>query len=215
MPAPEAGQGDRENEWETLGVQPKNPSDERNHVLIHAEGAGHYVGVNYFVDSPTPLWYGEGDDMFLIDGEPWPGSLHGTGTEDYFNSSWCPKELYAHPYFGYARVNGETGWLGRTHCYRFHLEDPIYFAKSLRASIEHGHANSLTLDLATVAYWYQTEPHLPFPAIAPREQRQPMPPIGAVEMHKWRDSWRRELGGGPLWGNEAMLERTRITPPDA
>jgi hypothetical protein len=215
MPGPEAGQGDRENEWETLGIQPKNPSDERNHIFIHAKGAGHYVGVNYFVDSPTPLWYGEGDDMFLIDGEPWPGSLHGTGTEDYFNSSWCPKELYAHPYFGYARVNNETGWLGRTHCYRFHLEDPVHFATSLRASIEHGHANSLTLDLATVAYWYQTEPHLPFPMIVSREKRQPMPPIGAVEMHKWRDSWRRELGGGPLWGNEALPEGTRITYPAA
>ena len=215
MPAPEAGQGDRENEWETLGVQPKNPSDARNHVFIHAEGAGHYVGVNYFVDSPTPLWYGEGDDMFLIDGEPWPGSLHGTGTEDYFNSSWCPKEIYAHPYFGYPRVNGETGWLGRTHCYRFHLEDPIHFQKSLRASIEHGHANSLTLDLATVAYWYQTEPHRPFAPLLPREKRQPMSPIGAVEMHKWRDSWRRELGGGPLWGNEGLPEGTRITHPAA
>jgi len=215
MPAPEAGQGDRENEWETLGVQPKNPSDERNHVFIHAEGAGHYVGVNYFVDSPTPLWYGEGDDMFLVDGEPWPGSLHGTGTEDYFNSSWCPKEIYAHPYFGYARVNGETGWLGRTHCYRFHMEDPIHFQKSLRASIEHGHANSLTLDLATVAYWYQTEPHRPFAPIVSREGRQPMPPIGAVEMHKWRDSWRREIGGGPLWGNEGLPEGTKITHPSA
>ena len=209
-PGPQAGQGDRENEWETLGVQPKNPGDAHNHVFVHAEGQGHYVGVNYFVDSPTPLWYGEGDDMFLIDGEPWPGSLHGTGTEDYFNSSWCPKELYAHPYFGYARVNGETGWLGRTHCYRFHLEDPVYFEKSLRASIEHGHANSLTLDLATVAYWYQSEPHRPFPTILPKEQRRPMPPISAVDIHKWRDSWRREMGGGPLWGNEGLPDDVKI-----
>ncbi len=161
-------------------------------------------------NSPTPLWYGEGDDMFLMDGEPWPGSLHGTGTEDYFNSSWCPKELYAHPYFGYARVNGETGFLGRTHCYRFHLEDPIYFQKSLRASIEHGHANSLTLDLATVAYWYQTEPHRPFAPILPQAQRQPMPPVGPVEIHKWRDAWRREQGGGPLWGNEPLPDGTRV-----
>ena len=37
-----------------------------------------------------------------------------------------------------------------------------------------------------------------------------MPPIGAVEMHKWRDSWRRELGGGPLWGNEGLPEGTKI-----
>jgi hypothetical protein len=209
-PGPEAGQGDRENEWETLGVQPKNPSDAHNHVFVHAEGQGHYVGVNYFVDSPTPLWYGEGDDMFLVDGEAWPGSLHGTGTEDYFNSAWCPNELYAHPYFGYARVNGETGFLGRTHCYRFHLEDPVFFQKSLRASIEHGHANALTLDLATVAYWYQTEPHRPFPAMPPKEARQPLPAIGPRDIHQWRDAWRREQGGGLLWGNEGLPENTKI-----
>jgi phage protein U len=32
-------------------------------------------------------WYGEGDDMIFIDGEQWPPSLHGTGTEDYFNTA--------------------------------------------------------------------------------------------------------------------------------
>lgn len=210
MPGPQSGQNGRENEWETLGVEPLNPSDENNHVFIHAVGQGHYAGVNYYVDSPSPLWYGEGDDMFLIDGEPWPGSLHGTGTEDYFNSSWCPSELYAHPYFGYARVNKQTGFLGRTHCYRFHIEDPVYFSKSIRASIEHGHANSLTLDLTTVAYWYQTEPHAVFPILPPKEKRKPMPPIGPVEIHKWRDAWRREQGGGVLWGNEPLPDTTTI-----
>lgn len=210
MPGPEAGQGDRENEWETLGKQPVNPSDEHNHVFVHATGAGQYVGVNYYVDCPTPLWYGEGDDMFLVDGEPWPGSLHGTGTEDYFNSSWCPKEQYAHPYFGYAKVNSESGWMGRTHCYRFHIEDPIHFTTGLRASIEHGHANSLTLDLATVAYWYQTEPHAPLPPLPERAKRQPMPPIGVTDMHKWRDSWRREIGGGLLWGTEGLPAATKV-----
>ena len=210
MPGPQSTQGDRENEWGTLGAEPKNPSDETNHVILHATGRGHYVGVNYFVDCPTPIWYGEGDDMFLIDGEPWPGSLHGTGTEDYLNTSWSPNEIYLHPYFGAARVNSEIGWLGRTHCYRFHLEDPVFFQKSLRASIEHGHANNLTLDLATVAYWYQAEPHEPFPTILPKEKRQPMPPIGVVEIHKWRDSWRREQGGGPLWGNEPLPDSTKL-----
>ena len=210
MPGPQSGQDGRENEWEALGVEPQNPSDEFNHVFIHATGAGHYVGVNYFVDCPTPLWYGEGDDMFLVDGEPWPGSLHGTGTEDYFCSSRCPKEVYNHPYFGYARVNEQTGWLGRTHCYRFHLEDPIHFQKSLRASIEHGHANSLTLDLATVAYWYQSEPHAPFPPMLPREKRQPMPQLSVSDIHRWRDAWRREMGNGVLWGNEGIPVSARI-----
>lgn len=201
----EPGQADaagRENEWSTLGPEGKNPSDADNYVLLEAEGRGHVVGVQYYCDSPGPIWYGEGDDMWRIDGEPWPGSLHGTGTEDFFNASWSPNELYAHPYFGYARVPRSLGWLGRVHCYRFFLEDPILFSHQVRGSIEHGHANCLALDLASVAYWYQTEPHRPFPPLPPRERRQNMPPIGPVEVHRWRDAWRREMGGGPLWGNE-------------
>lgn len=193
---------DGENEWSTLGAEPKNPSDRQNYLFFEAEGHGHYVGVNYYVHCPTPMWYGEGDDMFLIDGEPWPGSLHGTGTEDYFNTSWCPKEPYQHPYFGYGRLNNETGWLGRTHLYRFHIEDPIVFHKSIHASIEHGHANVLTLDLASVAYWYQSLPGKPFPPMRPKTERQPLPDINVVDIHRWRHAWRLSKGGGKLWGNE-------------
>ena len=194
----------RENEWSVLGPEGKNPSDAGNYLFLDAQGRGHVVGVQYYCDSPGPIWYGEGDDMWLIDGEPWPGSLHGTGTEDFFNSSWSPNELYAHPYFGYARVPHSLAWLGRVHCYRFLLEDPILFEKSLRGSIEHGHANCLTLDLCSVAYWYQTEPHKPFPALPPKEQRQNMPPIGEREVHRWRDAWRQSMGGGTLWGHERV-----------
>ena len=191
-----------ENEWSVFGEFAKNPSDQNNYLFVEAEGKGHFVGVNYYVDNPGPMWYGEGDDMWMVDGEPWPGSLHGTGTEDFFNSSWCPNELYQHPYFGYARITEKPGWMGRTHCYRFFLEDPIYFEKSLRGSIEHGHANVLTLDLSSVAYWYQTEPHKVFPAILSKGKRQNMPAIGVVEVHKWRDAWRKSKGNGKLWGNE-------------
>ena len=42
--------------------------------------------------------------------------------------------------------------------YRFHIEDPVRFAKSLRFSIEHGHANDQSNDYSSVAYWYQTQP---------------------------------------------------------
>ncbi|GIX07654.1 MAG: hypothetical protein KatS3mg115_2057 [Candidatus Poribacteria bacterium] len=180
----------------------QNRSDRENYLFVEAEGRGHYVGINYYVQSPTPIWYGEGDDMFLIDGEPWPGSLHGTGTEDYFNMSWCPREPYHHPYFGFGRINQNIGWLGRTHLYRFHLEDPICFERSLRGSIEHGHGNALTLDLSSVAYWYQTLPHRPFPPLPPRQERDPRPDIGPGEIHRWRQAWRNERGGGKLWGNE-------------
>ncbi len=196
--------GGGENEWGSLGPTPENRSDRDNHLFFEAEGRGHYVGVNYYVHCPSPIWYGEGDDMFLIDGEPWPGSLHGTGTEDYFNMSWCPREPYQHPYFGFGRVNDAhgLGWLGKTHVYRFHLDDPITFRRSIRASIEHGHANVLTLDLASVAYWYQTLPGKPFPPPRPKAERQPLPDIGAVDVHRWRHAWRQAKGGGKLWGNE-------------
>jgi hypothetical protein len=192
-----------ENEWSVLGPQGKNTTGDRNYLIADIEGKGHYVGVNYYVDCPSPMWYGEGDDMFFIDGERWPSSLHGTGTEDYFNTSWSPNVLFQHPYFGYARVNGGTGWLGRTHVYRFHLADPVYFDRSLRFSIEHGHDNNLTLDLSSVAYWYQSEPHKPFPAFPSREARKPKPKIGEVDIHLWRDAWRKAHGSGSqLWGNE-------------
>ena len=102
-----------ENEWSVFGEFAKNPSDQNNYLFVEAEGKGHFVGVNYYVDNPGPMWYGEGDDMWMVDGEPWPGSLHGTGTEDFFNSSWCPNELYQHPYFGYARITEKPGWMGR------------------------------------------------------------------------------------------------------
>ena len=69
------------------------------------------------------------------------------------------------PYFGYARVNESFGWLGRTHVYRFHISDPIYFNKSLKFTIEHGHNNCLTLDLASVAYWYQQAPAAELPPL--------------------------------------------------
>jgi len=193
---------DVENEWGVFEPDHKNPKNTFNYLFADIEGKGKFVGVNYFVDNPSPMWYGEGDDMFMVDGEEWPFSLHGTGTEDFFNSSWCPKEVYTHPYFGYPLVNKETGWLGRTHCYRFMLEEPVYFTKSLHASIEHGHANCLALDISSVAYWYQTGTHKPFPAMRPKAERQNMPGIGVRDMLRWRGAWREKMGGGALWGNE-------------
>jgi hypothetical protein len=194
-----------ENEWGVLGQQKPNPKGERNYVFADIKGKGQFVGVNYYVNAPSPMWYGEGDDMIFIDGQETP-TLHGTGTEDYFNTSWCPKEVFMTPYFGYPRVNTndkrwETGWQGRTHVYRFHIVDPIYFDKSLRFTIEHGHNNVLILDLASVAYWYQAEA-AKLPAPLTKEQRQFMPLTNNVDIHKWREAWRRGKGGNALWGNE-------------
>lgn len=197
-----------EAEWGLIEPQGKNTTNKNNYVFADISGAGQFIGINYFVHNPGPMWYGEGDDMWMVDGEAWPGSLHGTGTEDFFNSSWCPNEIYMHPYFGYARIPGTMNWMGKTHCYRFFIEDPVYFTKSLHASIEHGHNNTLTLDLVTVAYWYQTEPHKIYPALPGPAGRQNMPETDMNDVHMWRHAWREKMGGGgQLWGNEWRKDR--------
>jgi hypothetical protein len=56
--------------------------------------------------------------------------------------------------------------------YRFHLLDPVRFQRSIRVSIEHGHANRRSDDYSSTAYWYQEEPHQPF-GLLPVEQRLP------------------------------------------
>lgn len=197
---------DGENEWGLLGKGGKNPDGKRNYVFADIRGKGHLVGVNYYVNCPSTMWYGEGDEMVFIDGDAKP-TLNGTGTEDYFNTSWSPKELFQHPYFGYARVNNETGWLGRTHVYRFHLADPIYFDQSCRYTIEHGDNDNLTLDLASVAYWYQ-DTASPLSRTFTKAERRPMPAITPSDIHLWRDAWRKAHGGGAkLWGNEKPADK--------
>ncbi len=147
-----------------------------NYLIVDAEGWGHYVGCHLDIHNLTETrgrnWYGEGDDMIFVDGEPFPPSLHGTGTEDYFNTAWCPQETFVAPYFGITMPGGPN-WSGKISLYRYHIEDPIHFEKSLRVTIEHGHANRRRDDYASTGYWYQAEPHKPFPPMPPADLRVP------------------------------------------
>src|SRR4051794_37854924 len=68
---------------------------------------------------------------------------------------------FAYGLFG-APVVGKEVAGGRSSVYRFHLDSPIPFTKSLRATIEHGHANHRSDNYFSVAYWYQAEPHAAF-----------------------------------------------------
>lgn len=168
-------QGDQSNVEFQFGGQ--NIGGEDNYTILEAEGRGHYVGcvlnVHNLRETNQWNWYGEGDDMIFIDGEEWPPSLHGTGTEDYFNTAWCPQQEYSSPHHGIT-LGGSDNWSGQISLYRFHVEDPVTFERSIRVTIEHGHANKRSDDYSTVAYWYQSEPHKPF-SILPVEQRIPRP----------------------------------------
>ncbi|MDH7601573.1 MAG: DUF2961 domain-containing protein [Armatimonadota bacterium] len=145
-----------------------------NYVIVDAVGHGHYVGCNVSIDNLEGNWPGEGDDMIFVDGEQWPPSLHGTGTEDYFCSAWgFPSGEYSGPYHGVSFIEDPVEYKGKLTVYRHHIEDPVVFHKSIRVTIEHRHANAGRDDWSSVGYWYQTEPHKPFPPILPVEKRLP------------------------------------------
>ena len=161
----------------------ENPTGADNYVLLDAQGKGHYVGCNLNIHNLRFThewnWYGEGDDMIFIDGEPWPPSLHGTGTEDYFCTAWCPQQEFQTPYYGIINGGGPN-WSGKVTMYRYHIPDPITFEKSIRVTIEHGHANHRSDDYSSTAYWYQVEPHVPFAEILAVGRRLPLPDIKPV-----------------------------------
>ncbi|MHA1309651.1 MAG: glycoside hydrolase family 172 protein [Candidatus Helarchaeota archaeon] len=156
-------------------LQGKNTDFSKNYLILEAEGKGHYVGCNINIhnlrETSEHNWPGEGDDMIYIDGSEQP-IIYGTGTEDYFNSAYCPTQEYNSLYHGITLPGGKN-WSGKISYYRFHILDPIYFEKSIKVTIEHGHANRLANDYSSTAYWYQIEPHKKFKLLLPVNDRLP------------------------------------------
>jgi hypothetical protein len=148
----------------------------RNYLIADIVGRGHYVGTVLSVHGRIGHWWGEGDDFFFIDGDEEP-TLRGTGSEDYFGDGWgLHKACY--PFSG-------VTWMerGMTTAYRWHVADPVVFKKSLHVEIEHKGVipnpdGSIKAgfeerpdDFSSVAFWYQTEPHKPFPPLPPAQDR--------------------------------------------
>ena len=101
-----------------------NLKGDGNYVVLDVEGTGHYVGCNLTVKHYQGSWWGEGNDMFFIDGEEYP-SLNGTGTEDYFNHAWG-MQRNAFPFYGTIVHEGDNTD-GFHVAYRFHITDPGTF----------------------------------------------------------------------------------------
>jgi hypothetical protein len=173
------------NEWARNGdaaLQKPNLDGKTNYDILDAEGRGHFVGVTHGILQNQGDWWGEGDDMFFIDGATTP-QITGTGAEDYYLGAWCYGGCNLNPFgstrptFSYQRygnpLNGGDDRGASWMVYRFHLESPVTFQKALRVTIESGHANHRSDNYYTVAYWYQTEPHKPFPALPAPADRIP------------------------------------------
>ncbi len=142
---------------EELPVQP-----DRHYTFLKRDGNGHYLGT-YLVtegqtDNKLPLWL-EGDDRFTVDGQL---TIHGTGSEDYFNCGWYAVE---------GRLNGPGGMpqhgfpvyrlLGKKNravAYRWHVTDPVHYESSLTAEMEHGPDNRQAADYRSAAFFYDPIP---------------------------------------------------------
>lgn len=163
------------------------PYGEVHTLLEGVAGMGHYVGTYLAWGVHNNGWWGEGEVKFYLDGDKeWP-TICGTGTEDYFGGAWNFEHpqgqygVFSSPYTGLPQVIKPDGLYQsqqRFGMYRWHIADPIRFNENLRVTIQAlgwraamgGQPRYLPLqdDIASVAYWYQTEPHAPFPKLPDR-----------------------------------------------
>ena len=153
-------------------------------ILDGVEGQGHYVGVYMAWGVNNNLWWGEGEVKFFMDGDTEYPTYCGTGTEDYFGGAWDWEQpigqycIYSTAYLGLPQViipDGLYRSQQRFGMYRWHIMDPIRFRQDLRVTIQdlgwrsatHGQGRYLPRqdDIASTAFWYQVEPHAPFPTL--------------------------------------------------
>ena len=170
----------------------------RDYVILDGvKGKGKYVGTYLALTALERYWYGEGEVKFYLDGDTEYPTICGTGTEDYFGGAWsfasqengCTVEnTYCTPFLGYPYYSHHDTFLHhdfhnddqmpQRSFYRWHIMDPVLFERDLKVTIQqigvsYGGLFERQDDLASVAYWYQTEPHAAFGPLMERRERWP------------------------------------------
>ncbi len=155
-------------------------------IVDGIKGRGHYVGTYIAWEVRSSGWWGEGEIKFFMDGDRQFPTICGTGTEDYFcgsynfeNQATKKYQTFSTPHSGLAQVlppeiiykPGQRFGL-----YRWHIADPVRFKDDLKVTIQAlgwqtgGRYLPLEDDIASVAYWYQSEPHAKFPTLPAKDQ---------------------------------------------
>lgn len=164
-----------------------NPVKYKNvHTIVDGiTGKGHYVGTYLAWQTNSNGWWGEGEVKFFLDGDKDYPTICGTGTEDYFGGAWAFEGEggrygdYTAPFLGFHQVIKPDGFLNsntRFGMYRFHIMDPVRFEENLKVTVQalgwRSEKRYLPLqdDIASVAYWYQTEPHGSYPVFPGKDE---------------------------------------------
>ncbi len=159
-----------------------------DHVILDGvKGWGQYVGTYIAYGTHSTGWWGEGEVKFFIDGDSKFPTICGTGTEDYFCGSYDfesgPDKArhyteFTTPYTGLSLVIRPDGLYDsqqRFSLYRWHIVDPVRFEQNLKVTIQSlgwrsgGRYLPLQDDISSTAFWYQTEPHAPFPPLPDKD----------------------------------------------
>jgi hypothetical protein len=157
-------------------------------IVDGIKGWGHYVGTYMAWGVHNNGWWGEGEIKFYMDGDSKFPTIAGTGTEDYFCGSYdfdakapdgtIQYHEFTTPYTGLPQVirgDGHYQVMQRFGLYRWHIMDPIRFEKDLKVTIQAlgwrsgGRYLPLQDDIASVAFWYQAEPHAKFPKLPDKD----------------------------------------------
>ena len=164
------------------------PSKEVHTIVDNIKGNGQYVGTYIAHGAYDDGWWGEGEIKFYMDGDIDFPTICGTGEEDYFCGSYNFEEFrdvnnvvqyaeFSNPYTGfhYFKDNPDISYETKIGQYRWHIMDPIRFENDLKVTIQSlGWQEGriylpLQDDIASVAFWYQQEPHHPFPDLPSKE----------------------------------------------
>ena len=191
----------------------------RNYAFLSIRGNGHYVGTVLNIIQAQVSWFGEGDDLFYVDGAIHP-QICGTGSEDYFNDAWGLRASSG-PWTGTPTAEGERVG-SRSTGYRWHVPDPVPFTQSLWAGIEHygwtanpdGTVRSGFEErpdyFSSAAFWYQEGVNQGLPEPPYGEERLPLGNAQQIAVEDSVNEVTTELGKASVqwgvdWGKDLLF----------
>lgn len=136
--------------WHRDAFLPESPERKIDWPMLITEGQGRFCGVMLHVWNPKGSWWGEGDEKFFVDGEPFP-STFGTGSEDYFGYAWCDPTLFQHGLHNQTLCTKNKGHISVN---RWHIADNIPFQTRFEGYIEKYFPNDRPTLYAATVYWY-------------------------------------------------------------
>lgn len=212
--------------WHRDVFLPSVPERQIDWPVLITEGRGRFVGMMLHIWNPRGGWWGEGDEKFFVDGEPFP-STFGTGSEDYFGYAWSDAGLFQHAFHNQTYNDGNSR--GHISVNRWHIPDAVPFQTRFEGCIEKYYSNQRPTLYAAMAYWYLApQGGDPYRAVPVAERLGYWAPVevakikGALEGESLKvlsktggEEQEQDLTGfGGSWSNDAHLWWINAKPGD-